>query len=148
MQTWPFSDMCRQTTVVAVLPCSGNRRRQADTLVMYIYADSDPEYRRNLEFFVRFGVTAGPECDYIIVVQQVQRCTRCTQRLHGLAEAAADGQCACISSPTVLLVVSESCLEHCRMRASRSYRPCRSCPRMPIMSIIPTSESPPQQADS
>jgi hypothetical protein len=69
-----------------VLPCSGNRRRQADTLVMYIYADSDPEYRRNLEFFVRFGVTAGPECDYIIVVQQVHQ----TQRLHGLAEAAAD----------------------------------------------------------
>ena len=67
-----------------MLLCSGHRRRQADTLVMYIYADSDPEYRRNLEFFVRFGVTAGPECDYIIVVQQVQRCTCRLDRLHGL----------------------------------------------------------------
>jgi hypothetical protein len=59
--------------------CSGNRRRPADTLVMYIYSDSDPEYRRNLEFFVEFGVTAGSDCDYIIVVQQVHRVQKATQ---------------------------------------------------------------------
>ena len=39
-----------------------------------------------------------------------------------------------------LPLVFESCLVHCRMRASRSYRPCRICRGMPAMSTIPTSE--------
>jgi hypothetical protein len=44
--------------------------------VLYVFADSDPEYRRNLEFFVRFGITAGNDCNYIIVVQQVPQTWR------------------------------------------------------------------------
>jgi hypothetical protein len=58
--------------------CSGGRKQQADTLVLYVFSDSDPEYRHNLEFFVRFGIAAGDGCDYVIVVQQVVH-SECTQ---------------------------------------------------------------------
>jgi hypothetical protein len=51
-----------------------------DTLVLYIYGNTDPEYARNLEFFVREGVRADWACggnacrlvDYVIVVQAVR----------------------------------------------------------------------------
>lgn len=52
---------------------SGSTKSVADTLVMYVYADSDPEYRRNLEFFVRFGVSDNDGCEYVIVIQQVYK---------------------------------------------------------------------------
>ena len=45
--------------------------RLSDTLVIYVYSDSDTEYARNLQFFVRNGMWEGDGCDYIIVVQQV-----------------------------------------------------------------------------
>ncbi|EIE24703.1 hypothetical protein COCSUDRAFT_14419 [Coccomyxa subellipsoidea C-169] len=44
--------------------------RLSDTLVIYVYSDSDTEYARNLQFFVRNGMWEGDGCDYIIVVQQ------------------------------------------------------------------------------
>lgn len=44
-----------------------------DTLMIYVFSDSDPEYRRNLEFFVEFGMGEGDGCEYVIVVQQVRR---------------------------------------------------------------------------
>mmetsp|Transcript_669 Transcript_669/g.1942 ORF Transcript_669/g.1942 Transcript_669/m.1942 type:complete len:501 (-) Transcript_669:495-1997(-) len=40
-----------------------------DTLVVYIYSNSDPEYEHNLEFFVRHGMREGDSCEYIIAVQ-------------------------------------------------------------------------------
>jgi hypothetical protein len=41
-----------------------------DTLVIYIFSNTDPEYLDNLRFFVHFGVADGDGCDYIIVVQE------------------------------------------------------------------------------
>lgn len=43
----------------------------ADTLVIYVYSDTDPEYRGNLEFFVRHGMWERDGCDYLIIIQQV-----------------------------------------------------------------------------
>ena len=43
----------------------------ADTLVVYVYSNSDSEYERNLHFFVERGMADGDGCHYIIVVQEV-----------------------------------------------------------------------------
>lgn len=42
-----------------------------ETLVLYTYSNSDPEYERNLHFFVQYGMAEGDGCDYLMVVQQV-----------------------------------------------------------------------------
>lgn len=49
----------------------GQPLHPADRLVMYVFSDSDPEYMRNLEFFVAYGMAEGDGCDYIVVVQEV-----------------------------------------------------------------------------
>lgn len=41
------------------------------TLVIYVYSKTDPEYERNLQFFVQHGMWEGDGCDYAIIVQQV-----------------------------------------------------------------------------
>lgn len=43
----------------------------ADTLVIYTYSKSDPEYERNLEFFIKHGMWENDNCHYLIIVQQV-----------------------------------------------------------------------------
>ena len=43
----------------------------ADTLVIYVYSKTDPEYERNLQFFVEHGMWEGDGCEYLIIVQQV-----------------------------------------------------------------------------
>ena len=48
------------------------RPPQPATIVVYIYSNSDPEYERNLQFFVEHGVRGGTDCHYVIVVQQVR----------------------------------------------------------------------------
>ena len=48
------------------------RPPQPRTIVVYIYSNTDPEYERNLRFFVEHGVRAGSECHYVIVVQQAR----------------------------------------------------------------------------
>lgn len=50
---------------------TGAETMDADTLVIYVYSKTDPEYERNLEFFVEHGMWEGDGCDYLIVVQQV-----------------------------------------------------------------------------
>ena len=47
------------------------RPPQPSTIVVYIYSNSDPEYERNLRFFVERGVRGDSDCHYVIVVQQV-----------------------------------------------------------------------------
>ena len=42
-----------------------------ETLVLYTYSNSDPEYERNMHFFVRHGMAEGDGCEYVITVQQV-----------------------------------------------------------------------------
>ena len=44
---------------------------QTDTVVIYTYSRTDPEYERNLQYFVEHGMWEGDGCDYIIIVQQV-----------------------------------------------------------------------------
>lgn len=40
------------------------------TLVVYVYSDSDPAYRENLDYFLRVGVAADdPALHYVIVIQ-------------------------------------------------------------------------------
>ena len=48
----------------------GSTVSSADTLVMYIFSDSDPEAVNNLRYFVQHGVHEGDGCEYVIVVQQ------------------------------------------------------------------------------
>lgn len=42
-----------------------------ETLVLYTYSNSDPEYERNLHFFVQYGMAEGDGCNYVIIVQEV-----------------------------------------------------------------------------
>ncbi len=44
----------------------------ADTLVIYTYSNSDPQYERNLHFFVKHGLSEGDGCDYVFIVQQAR----------------------------------------------------------------------------
>lgn len=41
----------------------------SDTLVLYTYSATDPEYKRNLHFFVENGIFYNDGCDYYIIVQ-------------------------------------------------------------------------------
>ncbi|PNH12741.1 LIM domain and RING finger protein [Tetrabaena socialis] len=43
---------------------------QRDNLVMYIFAPTDPEFLRNLEYFVREAIQGDTRSDYVIVVQE------------------------------------------------------------------------------
>lgn len=42
----------------------------ADTLVLYAFAFTDPEYLANLNYFVNTGIKVGDRCRYVIVLQQ------------------------------------------------------------------------------
>ena len=45
--------------------------QQVDTLLLYLYADTDRHYKRNLEFFVERGIGAGSTAarvNYVIIV--------------------------------------------------------------------------------
>lgn len=56
-----------------------------ETLVLYTYSNSDPEYERNLHFFVQYGMAEGDGCNYVIIVQQVIKalflCNCCATRV-------------------------------------------------------------------
>lgn len=39
------------------------------TLVVHIFADTDPEYLENLKFFVQYGILQEDNADYIVLVQ-------------------------------------------------------------------------------
>ena len=39
------------------------------TLVMHIFADTDPEYLLNLKFFVQYGILSKDSAEFIIIVQ-------------------------------------------------------------------------------
>lgn len=57
----------------------------ADTLVIYIYSNSDSEYERNLHFFVERGIADGDGSHYIIVVQEVGALLKSNPGLRGFA---------------------------------------------------------------
>lgn len=39
------------------------------TLIVHIFADTDPAYLENLKFFVEWGIPDRDQADYVIVVQ-------------------------------------------------------------------------------
>ncbi len=39
------------------------------TLVVHIFADTDPEYLENLKFFVQYGILQEDNAEYVILVQ-------------------------------------------------------------------------------
>ncbi|GAB4817919.1 hypothetical protein N2152v2_004965 [Parachlorella kessleri] len=44
--------------------------KPTDTLVFYVYSNTDPEYEGNLIFFLKKGVAANDGCDYVIIIQE------------------------------------------------------------------------------
>ncbi|KAK9808733.1 hypothetical protein WJX72_002733 [[Myrmecia] bisecta] len=44
-------------------------KRPADTLVIYIFSNTDSEYERNLRFFLAYAVAENDGCDYTVVIQ-------------------------------------------------------------------------------
>ena len=44
---------------------------RASTLIMYVFSNTDLEYRRNLQFFIHHGMWEDDGCEYVIIVQQV-----------------------------------------------------------------------------
>ena len=43
-----------------------------DTLIMYIFSPTDPEYERNMRYFVQHGISENDPCHYAIVVQRIE----------------------------------------------------------------------------
>ena len=39
------------------------------TLVVHIFADTDPQYIENLKFFVHYGIAGDDASEYVIIVQ-------------------------------------------------------------------------------
>ena len=44
-----------------------------DTLVIYIFSPTDPEYERNMRFFIQQGIGVDDHVHYIFVVQQTDK---------------------------------------------------------------------------
>lgn len=42
----------------------------ADVLVLYVFSNTDPEYIKNLKFFLREGVHPADGCEYLFVVNR------------------------------------------------------------------------------
>ncbi len=109
----PFAEVCRDVTRPSILtlcressPFAGTRHllesleerwtdanmrtgmetgQAADTLVIYVYSNSDSEYERNLHFFVERGIADGDGSHYIIVVQEVGALLKSNPGLRGFA---------------------------------------------------------------
>lgn len=63
----------RRTTCRPLLSVGrAGKRAEADTVVVYVYSNTDPEYEGNLVYFLEKGVRANDGCDYIIVIQEVR----------------------------------------------------------------------------
>lgn len=45
------------------------RAHQDKTLVVHIFADTDPEYLENLKFFIRYGILQEDNAEYIVLIQ-------------------------------------------------------------------------------
>lgn len=44
--------------------------KPTDTLVVYVYSNTDPEYQANLKYFLKTGVRADDGCDYVVIIQE------------------------------------------------------------------------------
>ncbi len=52
-------------------PQTEDTATKADTLVVYVFSPTDPEYENNLRYFLREGVHDNDGCDYVFVLQSV-----------------------------------------------------------------------------
>ena len=43
--------------------------RDIDTLVLYVFSNTDAEYENNMQFFLRHAVREDDGCEYVIVIQ-------------------------------------------------------------------------------
>lgn len=58
-------------TALSILPEAASV--DVDTLVIYVFSPTDPEYERNMRFFIEHGMSANDPCHYAIIVQQTGR---------------------------------------------------------------------------
>ena len=43
---------------------------QENTLVLYVFSNTDPEYYANLLFFVEHGMPGCDECKYVVIINR------------------------------------------------------------------------------
>lgn len=48
----------------------GSRAREPQTLVVYVFSETDTEYENNLRFFLRHGPTENDGCHYVFIMQE------------------------------------------------------------------------------
>ena len=73
------------------------RLRPVGTLVMYLYGDTDPLYRRNFEFFTEHGMDAGGGSIDFVVFVQVVRAAPCALFLFCALRGEASRSTTCIA---------------------------------------------------
>jgi hypothetical protein len=75
---WSASGMVRRSGLAALpasilLGATGGQNAAPDTLVVYIYSNTDEQYETNLRYFLRHGVSPpGVGVDYVVVLQEVR----------------------------------------------------------------------------
>ena len=69
VQWFAFGSSASSTDTVGFSSANGK------TLIVHIFADTDPEYLENLKFFVEWGIPVEDQSDYIIVVQSTDAST-------------------------------------------------------------------------
>eukprot|EP00891_Asterochloris_glomerata_P006722 jgi/Astpho2/6722/Aster-06741 len=60
---------CALLTALSLDSPFNTAKRPVDTLVVYIFSNTDPEYANNLRFFLKHGVAEGDGCEYVVVIQ-------------------------------------------------------------------------------
>lgn len=60
---------CALATALSLDSPFNTAKRPVDTLVVYIFSNTDPEYANNLRFFLKHGVAEGDGCEYVVVIQ-------------------------------------------------------------------------------
>ena len=60
---------CALAAALALDSPFNTAKRPVDTLVVYIFSNTDPEYANNMRFFLKNGVADGDGCEYVIVIQ-------------------------------------------------------------------------------
>ena len=54
------------------LSAEGYSSADGKTLIVHIFADTDPEYLENLKFFVQWGISPEDQADFVVVVQSTE----------------------------------------------------------------------------
>lgn len=84
---------------------AANGGRKADTLVVYVYSPTDPEYANNLRYFLRQGVHDNDGCDYVFVLQSVRDSGGCMMLPHRLCRRRTFPNSSCLHC----LVTANTC---------------------------------------